>query len=156
MWTPTVFENYCLNITELNCFPECNSSNRQLNVNLTLCDTAGQEDYERLRLLSYNNVDIIIVCFSVVKPESFVNVKEKWLPEIEKHCPDAKLLLVGTKKDLKEDSAIVYNLKRDGKSVISQERAKKLIKEMNAVAYIGIKLFYIKFNLNYVFVICVK
>jgi small GTP-binding protein len=136
MWTPTVFENYCLNITELNCIPEFR--NKQLNVNLTLCDTAGQEDFERLRLLSYNNVDIIIVCFSVVKPESFLNVKEIWLPEIEKHCPNAKLLLVGTKKDLKEDSAIVYNLKREGKSVISQDRARKFIKEMNAVAYIGI------------------
>ena len=134
MWCPTVFETYCLNITSLNLFPGYD----QLNLNLTLCDTAGQEDFERLRLLSYNNVDIVIICFSIVKPESFVNVKEKWLPEIQKYCPEAKLLLVGTKKDLKEDPVIVYNLKREGKSVISQDRAHKLIKEINAVNYIGI------------------
>jgi len=136
-WCPVLFkpfETYCLNITSLNLFPEYD----RLNLNLTLCDTADLEEYESFRLLTYNNVDIVIICFSIVKPESFVNVKEKWLPEIQKYCPEAKLLLVGTKKDLKEDPAIVYNLKREGKSVISQNKAHKLIKEINAVNYIGI------------------
>ena len=44
---------------------------------LGLFDTAGQEDYDRLRPLSYPQTDVFLVCFSVVSPSSFENVKEK-------------------------------------------------------------------------------
>lgn len=44
---------------------------------LGLFDTVGQEDYDRLRLLSYPQTDVFLVCFSVVSPSSFENVKEK-------------------------------------------------------------------------------
>lgn len=44
---------------------------------LGLFDTAGQEDYDRLRPLSYPHTDVFLVCFSVVSPASFENVKEK-------------------------------------------------------------------------------
>ena len=47
---------------------------------LGLFDTAGQEDYDRLRPLSYPQTDVFLVCFSVVSPSSFENVREKvWL-----------------------------------------------------------------------------
>ena len=52
---------------------------------LGLFDTAGQEDYDRLRPLSYPETDVFLVCFSVVSPSSFENVKEKWYPEIKHH-----------------------------------------------------------------------
>jgi GTPase SAR1 family protein len=39
--------------------------------------TTGQEDYDRLRPLSYPQTDVFLVCFSVVSPSSFENVKEK-------------------------------------------------------------------------------
>lgn len=38
---------------------------------------AGQEDYDRLRPLSYPQTDVFLVCFSVITPASFENVKEK-------------------------------------------------------------------------------
>ena len=44
---------------------------------LTLFDTAGQEDYDKLRPLSYESTDVFLVCFSIVAPDSFSNVKEK-------------------------------------------------------------------------------
>jgi hypothetical protein len=37
----------------------------------------GQEDYDRLRPLSYPQTDVFLVCFSVITPASFENVKEK-------------------------------------------------------------------------------
>src|SRR5579871_5818001 len=46
-------------------------------INLGLWDTAGQEDYDRLRPLSYPQTDIFLVCFSLVSPPSFENVKTK-------------------------------------------------------------------------------
>lgn len=46
-------------------------------IQLALWDTAGQEDYERLRPLSYPGSDIFLVCFSVVNRESFANAQSK-------------------------------------------------------------------------------
>ena len=64
-------------------------------VSLGLWDTAGQEDYDRLRPLSYPQTDVFLICFSVVSPSSFENVTSKWCPEIKHHCPDAPILLIG-------------------------------------------------------------
>ena len=52
-------------------------------INLGLWDTAGQEDYDRLRPLSYPQTDIFLICFSLVSPPSFENVKTKVLVCIE-------------------------------------------------------------------------
>jgi cell division control protein 42 len=54
---------------------------------LGLFDTAGQEDYDRLRPLSYPQTDVFLVCFSVTSPASFENVKEKWFPEVRPTIP---------------------------------------------------------------------
>ena len=89
---PTVFDNYSALV-------HCDG--RQ--VSLGLWDTAGQEDYDRLRPLSYPQTDVFLVCFSVVSPASLDNVLHKWVPEIRHHCADAPLLLVGTKSDLRDD-----------------------------------------------------
>ena len=61
---------------------------------LELIDTAGQEDYDRLRPLSYNKADIFLVCYSVVNPASFTNVKETWVPELKEHAEHVPFLLV--------------------------------------------------------------
>src|SRR5579859_5546667 len=46
-------------------------------INLGLWDTAGQEDYDRLRPLSYPQTDVFLICFSLVSPPSLENVKNK-------------------------------------------------------------------------------
>ena len=74
---------------------------------LGLFDTAGQEDYDRLRPLSYPQTDVFLVCFSVVAPASFENVKEKWVPEIKHHCPKTPFLLVGTQVDRRDDQEVI-------------------------------------------------
>ena len=64
-------------------------------VNLSLWDTAGQENYDRVRPLGYPNTDVFLMCFSVVEPNSFNNIKAKWYPEIDHHCHGVPIILVG-------------------------------------------------------------
>jgi small GTP-binding protein len=102
---------------------------------LGLWDTAGQEDYNRLRPLSYPATDMFLICFSVVGPDSFQNVLTKWHPEIHHHCPKAKRMLVGTKMDLRNNSDILAKLGRTGQTPISHQEAMDMAKQIGAIAY---------------------
>lgn len=95
-------------------------------VSLGLWDTAGQEDYDRLRPLSYPQTDVFLICFSVTSPSSFENVTSKWYPEIKHHCPDAPMILVGTKIDLRDDRETLTALAEQGLSAIKREQGQKL------------------------------
>ncbi|CEP21815.1 Ras-related C3 botulinum toxin substrate 1 AltName: Full=p21-Rac1; Flags: Precursor [Cyberlindnera jadinii] len=104
---------------------------------LELWDTAGQEDYDRLRPLSYPQTDIFLVCFSIVEPASFKNVKNKWIPEIRHHSSDEiRIILVGTKSDLKDDPHTLDRLEESGNEPVSQAEAKKLVKELGLQGYV--------------------
>lgn len=70
---------------------------------LALWDTAGQEDYDRLRLLSYPDTDVIVMCFSIDLPDSLENIQDKWIPEVKHFCPNVPIILVGNKRDLRFD-----------------------------------------------------
>lgn len=63
----------------------------------------GQEEYDRLRTLSYENTHIVLLCFSVDNRVSLDNILERWLPEISDHCPRAKLMLLALKCDLRDE-----------------------------------------------------
>ena len=65
---------------------------------MALWDTAGQEDYDRLRPLSYPDTDVILMCFSIDSPDSLENIPEKWTPEVKHFCPNVPIILVGNKK----------------------------------------------------------
>ena len=67
---------------------------------LHLWDTAGQEEYDRLRPMSYSKCDVVLVCFALNDKETLNNVKDKWYTEIKEFCPNAAKILVGTKADL--------------------------------------------------------
>ena len=104
-------------------------------INLGLWDTAGQEDYDRLRPLSYPQTDVFLICFSIISPSSFENVSAKWYPEVSHHCPNTPLLLVGTKLDLREDSETINRLNEKNLSPISYEQGMSKQKEINGVKY---------------------
>jgi Ras-related C3 botulinum toxin substrate 1 len=105
-------------------------------VNLGLWDTAGQEDYDRLRPLSYPQTDVFLLCFSVTSMSSFDNIKTKWYPEIQQHAPGVRCLLVGTKCDLRNDPALKNALAEKGMRFVTKEQAEARAKELNAVKYI--------------------
>ncbi|KPP56101.1 hypothetical protein Z043_126355, partial [Scleropages formosus] len=101
VYVPTVFETYVADI-------EVDGK----QVQLALWDTAGQEDYDRLRPLSYPDTDVILMCYSVDSPDSLENIPEKWVPEVKHFCPSVPIILVANKKDLRHDEGIRTELSR--------------------------------------------
>lgn len=124
-YIPTVFDNYSANVM-VDGKP----------INLGLWDTAGQEDYDRLRPLSYPQTDVFLVCFSVVSNPSFKNVKLKWIPEINHHAPGVPIILVGTKADLRNDAETQAQLRAKNLSPVAQGEIEQMVNEVNAVKYI--------------------
>uniref|UniRef100_A0A2C9K179 Uncharacterized protein n=1 Tax=Biomphalaria glabrata TaxID=6526 RepID=A0A2C9K179_BIOGL len=90
-YIPTVFET---DMIEVNTGRE--------TVDLVIFDTAGQEDYDRLRPFSYSDVDVVLICFSLADSDTLLNVMSNWVPEIRYYCKDAPIILVGNKKDLRD------------------------------------------------------
>jgi Ras-related C3 botulinum toxin substrate 1 len=92
--------------------------------NLGLWDTAGQEDYDRLRPLSYPQTDVFLLCFSCVSPNSYNNVRDKWATEVRHYCPDAPIVLVCTKTDMRSEKQVLGELVKKGinqnKSLLQQ------------------------------------
>jgi len=124
-YIPTVFDNYSANVMV---------DGRP--VNLGLWDTAGQEDYDRLRPLSYPQTDVFLVAFSIISPHSFDNVKSKWWPEIQHHAPGVPIILVGTKSDLRNDQSMIQQLQAKGMSIITSTEAAGRADDIGAVKYL--------------------
>jgi len=100
-----------------------------------LWDTAGQEDYDRLRPLAYPQSDVFAVLFSCSSRTSFENVKKKWWPEVSFHCPGVPIVLCMTKTDLLEDKAFQKSLEEKGQTMVTHAEGMAVAKEIGAVAF---------------------
>ncbi|CDS12665.1 hypothetical protein LRAMOSA04851 [Lichtheimia ramosa] len=106
------------------------------HVELALYDTAGQEDYDRLRPLAYPDTHVVLICFSVDIPDSLDNVKEKWVPEILEHCPNVPYLLVACKKDARDDPDVVSRLASMSETPITYEQGLEMSSKISATGYV--------------------
>ena len=102
---------------------------------LGLWDTAGQEDYDKLRPLSYPQTNVFLLCFSVDNPNSYDHVASKWHPEVMQYCPGTPCILVGTKIDLRDDPAVVSRLADQKKAPITFTQGFALAKKIRARKY---------------------
>lgn len=96
----------------------------------------GGEDWESLRPFGYIHVDCVVLCFSVGCPDSFERIKRYWYPFTQKHCPKAKLLLVGMKKDLRDNQDVIKELSKVKEKPVTYEEGEKTSKEINAKYYL--------------------
>lgn len=62
----------------------------QLSVYI-VCDSGHRENDS----LFVFQTDVFLVCYSVISPVSYKHARDKWVPEIKHHCPDAAFILVG-------------------------------------------------------------
>nr|XP_057947323.1 rho-related GTP-binding protein RhoU-like [Doryrhamphus excisus] len=114
-------------------------------VRLQLCDTAGQkwgvddgainDELDRLRPLCYQNADVFLLCYSVVRPASFRNLTHRWVPEIRRHCPGTPLVLVGTQLDLKEDVQVLIQLAQNQERPVGSEEGRQLAQLLGAAGF---------------------
>ncbi|KAL0480845.1 Ras-related protein Rac [Acrasis kona] len=124
-YIPTVFENYDTRV-----------KHNEKIISMSLWDTAGQEEYDQLRYLSYPNASIFLICFSLISHTSLENVKHRWIKELNEKCTGQKykIVLVGTKSDARDDPNIANNLKND--KIVTAEDGKRVAAEIQAVEYI--------------------
>ncbi|XP_061418896.1 rho-related GTP-binding protein RhoA-C-like isoform X2 [Lethenteron reissneri] len=124
VYVPTVFESYVADI-------EVDGK----QVALALWDTAGQEDYDRLRPLSYPDADVILMCFSIDSPDSLDNIPEKWTPEVKHFCPNVPIILVGNKKDLRNDDNTKRELAKMKQKPVRGKDGRDMANRINAFGY---------------------
>ena len=78
-----------------------------------------------MRPLAYRDTDVVLICFSVVEPVSYYNVRKNWVPEVLKYCHNVPIILVGTKVDLREDEdAIVEPFDEHGEEMLDNFKVK--------------------------------
>ncbi|CCD25654.1 Rho family GTPase RHO5 NDAI_0F03360 [Naumovozyma dairenensis CBS 421] len=154
-YVPTVFDNYSTTVSLTNPYTNIStdsnsnassSENKEL-FKLNLWDTAGQEEYDRLRPLSYPQTSVFLVCFSVAEPSSFENVFEKWIPELKQSANiensqlylnfgKLPILLVGTKSDLRDDESTQDKLQESGSDFISLDQINERVKKAGLLGYV--------------------
>lgn len=125
-YIPTVFDNY-----SANAMVDGNA------IHLQLWDTVARDDHKKLRPLSYPETDVFIICFSLVSPTSYDNVKYIWVPELEENCPGTPYILVGLKKDIRDDfDSHSDEFKSKGMEAIPTSKGEALKEKIKAQGYI--------------------
>jgi len=125
-YVPTVFENYTA--------PMKHSD--KTAILLHLWDTAGQEEYDRLRPLSYPNSDVVLLCFSTVNRGSFEAIKIKWFPEVNHYIKTVPKLLVGTKVDLRDSGTADPHASEY--EPVSTSEGEAMAKDIGATKYVEV------------------
>ena len=97
--------------------------------------TPGNENYDRLRPLSYPDSHVILVCFSVKNPDSLENVKERWIDEVLHFCKGLPYILVGCKKDLRDDAKTIEELAQNKQRIVSPEEGNAMAQTIGAYKY---------------------
>ncbi|KAI7887708.1 small GTPase superfamily [Mucor mucedo] len=120
VYEPTVFENYIQDVIV-----------DGKTIELSIWDTAGQEEFDRLRSLSYNDTHVIIVCFSIDNKDSLENIPNKWIEELQEGCPQAKTILVALKCDLRDDEVALKKIRP-----ILYEEGLEVAKSIHAIRYL--------------------
>ncbi|KFV59656.1 Rho-related GTP-binding protein RhoB, partial [Tyto alba] len=104
---------------------------------LILCDVAGKNEvsYRNLRSVFYKDTDVILMCFSVDRPDLQQNILDFWVPEIKVFCPTVPIILVATKVELRGNEDIKKPT-TPGNEPINTTEGKALAASIGAYAYL--------------------
>ncbi|KAM9987102.1 hypothetical protein ACTFIY_011518 [Dictyostelium cf. discoideum] len=125
-YIPTIIDNHTMKI----------NIDHEKQILLDLWDCASQSEYDLLRPKNYQNVNVFLICFSIISTSSFNNVLNKWNPECRHYSPNIPIILVATKLDKRYDKDIKDKLKQDKLNPISYEQGHTLMKRIKAIQYL--------------------
>ncbi|KAL7373025.1 hypothetical protein ABVT39_026070 [Epinephelus coioides] len=123
-YVPTVFENYTASF-------EIDKQRIELN----MWDTSGSAYYDNVRPLAYPDSDAVLICFDISRPETLDSVLKKWQGETQEFCPNAKVVLVGCKLDMRTDLNVMRELSKHRLIPVTHEQGTNLARQIGAVAY---------------------
>ncbi|XP_076008016.1 rho-related GTP-binding protein RhoN-like [Genypterus blacodes] len=123
-YVPTVFENYTASF-------EIEKQRTELN----MWDTSGSAYYDNVRPLAYPDSDAVLICFDISRPETLDSVLKKWQGETQEFCPNAKVVLVGCKLDMRTDMNVMRELSKHRLIPVTHEQGTNLARQIGAVAY---------------------
>ncbi|KAK6181107.1 hypothetical protein SNE40_009038 [Patella caerulea] len=124
-YTPTMFDNYAVT-TIVDDHPYV----------LSLFDTAGQEEFNRLRSLAYMNCDVFFLCFSVARPESLQHVIDVWVPELKHYSPNTPIILIGTQIDIRDEGDSKSKLNICSKNFVQTKEGLHVTTKIGAANYV--------------------
>lgn len=125
VYVPTVSNNYLSDI-------EVDGH----RVELDLWDTAGREDHDRLRLLSYPDSNVVVISYSIDSAESLENACSKWISETAWFCPGVPSILVGLKEDLRHGPWTVEYLAKTRQAPVTYQQGLAAAKHIGAAVYV--------------------
>uniref|UniRef100_A0A8K9UDC1 Rho family GTPase 2 n=1 Tax=Oncorhynchus mykiss TaxID=8022 RepID=A0A8K9UDC1_ONCMY len=96
----------------------------------------GSSYYDNVRPLAYPDSDAVLVCFDISRPETLDSVLKKWQGETQEFCPNAKVVLVGCKLDMRTDVGTLRELSKQRLIPVTHEQGSGLARQIGAVAYV--------------------
>ncbi|XP_028259924.1 rho-related GTP-binding protein RhoH [Parambassis ranga] len=100
-----------------------------VQINLGLWDTAGNDNFKQIRPRSYQQADVVLICYSVANPNTLASVQHKWIDEVREHLPKVPVLVVATQTDQRETGV-------HRGSCISAVEGRRVAREVHAKGYL--------------------
>uniref|UniRef100_A0A3Q2QPX1 Rho family GTPase 2 n=1 Tax=Fundulus heteroclitus TaxID=8078 RepID=A0A3Q2QPX1_FUNHE len=101
-----------------------------------LIDRWSSSYYDNVRPLAYPDSDAVLICFDISRPETLDSVIKKWQGETQEFCPNAKVVLVGCKLDMRTDVNTLRELSKQRLIPVTHEQGSAIARQMGAVAYV--------------------
>ncbi|KAI3359625.1 hypothetical protein L3Q82_014012 [Scortum barcoo] len=135
---PPPWEQNPLSI-RLSCFTKFLSASTSSGIFLAFDEarlTAGSSYYDNVRPLAYPDSDAVLICFDISRPETLDSVIKKWQGETQEFCPNAKVVLVGCKLDMRTDVNTLRELSKQRLIPVTHEQGSTIARQIAAVAYV--------------------
>jgi small GTP-binding protein len=112
-YVPTIFERYTQNADILG-----------VPYNLDIRDTASEDDVGQTlcRRMSYCDANVILLCFALDSKQSFVNLTNRWTDELKNRSSMLKVILIGTKKDLRQEGNANHVTDDEARGFVSEQK----------------------------------
>lgn len=111
-----------------------NSDGKELEI--AFFSTDDREDFDSFSPILYPETDLILACYSVVNPDSFWSIPDRWIPEVRLYLPKVPIILVGCCKELRNDPRTLQRLRERAQEPVLYEDGRQMANSIGAVGYL--------------------